>query len=127
MSDNVIRGLVNPQPILQQDKSSIVTTNPFIPNEQKTRELTELQNQANTIIEDAYKENKTSTIAYMSITDISKNLSTSVSGLFDDLFTKPNDIPWNVYIPMILQKEQRYAYLGILLILISLYIIITRH
>ena len=52
----------NPVPILQQEKSSI-TTNPFIPNDQKIKELEIIDKEANKIIEDAYNKNKTSSIA----------------------------------------------------------------
>jgi hypothetical protein len=115
----------NPIPILQQEKSSI-TTNPFIPNDQKIKELEIIDKEANKIIEDAYNKNKTSSIANLSITDIVKNIADSIIGLLDDLFTKPEDINWVDYILNILQKNQRYTYIGILLLIIAFYILIIR-
>ena len=87
--------------ILQQPKS-IITTNPNIKS-----------------LDDQSLPQKNPTFS-----DINKNLSTSVMGFFDDLFHKPNDIPWNEYFTMIIIKDQRYNYLGILLIFISFYIIL---
>lgn len=85
--------------ILQQPKS-IITTNPNIKS-----------------LEDLPPKNP-------SFADINKNLSTSVMGFFDDLLNKPSDIPWNEYFTMIIIKDQRYNYLGVLLIFIAFYIIL---
>lgn len=115
----------NPVPILQQEKSSI-TTNPFIPNDQKIKELEIIDKEANKIIEDAYNKNKTSSIANLSITDIVKNIADSIIGFLDDLFVKPEDINWPNYIFIILQKDQRYTYIGILFLIIAFYILITK-
>lgn len=126
MSDNIIANIANPQPILQQPASSVINTNPFIPNEQRELELKVIQRQANEIIENAYQSNKTSSIANLNLKQINKNISDSFLGLVDDLYSKPKDVPWKHYIPTILEKEQRYAYLGALLILISFYILLSK-
>lgn len=110
----------NPVNILQQAKSSKLTTNPFIPNEQRTFEIETIQQEANKIVEEAYKINQQSSIKNMSLADINKNISKSVIDVLDDLFIKPDDVTWLKYIPMILYKEQRYAYIGILLIFVAL-------
>lgn len=126
MSDKVIANLTNPTPILQQDRSSKLTTNPFIPNEQREREIMTIQEEANSIIEDAYQENKTSSVRNMTLNQIHGNISNSVTGIIDDMFSKPSDVPWRLYLPTILQKDQRFAYLGILLILIAIFMILAR-
>jgi hypothetical protein len=112
--------IVNPQPILQQDKSSMVTSNPLIPNEQKEREIivTDSNSNINT-------SNKT-TVKNMSIQDINKKIGSSVIGFFDDLFLKPENVPWKEYLPTILQKDERYTYIGILCILIGFYLLLAR-
>ena len=126
MSDKIIANIFSPQPILQQDKSSIVTTNPFIPNEQREKEILSIQNEANSIIEEAYRSNKTSSIQNLTLNEINYNVSSSFIGFVDDIFAKPKDIPWRHYIPIIIQKEQRFVYLGILLIFIAIYILLAR-
>ena len=126
MSDKVIANIANPTPILKQNRSSILTTNPFIPNEQKEQEIMTIQKEANAIIEEAYQRNKTSSIRNMTLNQINGNISSSLTGIIDDMFTKPTDIPWRLYLPMIIQKEQRFAYLGILLIFIAIYMLLAR-
>jgi hypothetical protein len=118
-----IVNLTNPQPILQQDKSSIVTSNPLIPNEQKEREIivTDISNTANN-----NNANAKNTVKNMSIQDINKKIGTSVIGFFDDLFLKPENVPWKEYLPTILQKDERYTYIGILCILIGFYLLLAR-
>jgi hypothetical protein len=119
-----IINLQNPQPILQQDRSNIVT-NPFIPNVQKERELETINKEASDIIEKEYNKNKTSSILNQPIKDINKNIAGSIIGILDDLFNKPDDTDWTSYIQTILQKDQRYAYIGILFILIAVYSLIV--
>jgi hypothetical protein len=114
----------NPVPILQQEKSNI-TTNPFIPNDQKIKELEILDQEANKIIEDAYNKNKTTSISNLSIKDIITNIADSVIGFIDDLLSKPVDIPWKDYISSILQKNQRYTYIGILFLIIAFYMLLV--
>jgi hypothetical protein len=124
MTTNQIINIQNPVPILQQERSSI-TTNPFIPNEQKEMELRMMDVEANKIIEEAYKKNKTTSISYLSIQDINKNISSSTIGVLDDLFKKPPHVPWSDYLLNIIQKDQRYTYIGVLLILIAIYMLIV--
>jgi hypothetical protein len=110
--------IVNPQPILQQDKSSIVTTNPLIHNKQLERELQE-ENQAT-------NKSNSNSIKEMSLQDINNKIASSVIGLFDDLYMKPENMTWKEYLPIILQKEERYTYIGILLIFIGVYLLLAR-
>lgn len=126
MSDKVIANLLPQKPILQQDKSSLVTTNPFIPNEQRTKEIESIQEEANNIIESAYAQNKTSSIQDQTLSQLNKNIAQSVVGFLDDLFNKPDDIPWKHYLPMIFQKDQRYTYLGVLLVFVSIFFLIVK-
>jgi hypothetical protein len=124
MSINQIANISNTQPILQQERSKI-TTNPFIPNEQKTKELQELDKLANDVIEEQYNKNQTTSISNLSIKDITKNISSSFIGFFNDLFTKPKDISWTEYLQIILKKDQRQTYIGVLFILIAFYMLIV--
>jgi hypothetical protein len=105
--------------VLQQEKSSI-TTNPFIPNEQRLLELESIETDANKIIEKEYLKNKTSSIKNKTLQEINQNIGISVIGVIDDLFKKPPETTWNIYLIEICTKEQRYAYIGVLLIMISI-------
>lgn len=124
MSVNQIANISNVKPILQQERSKI-TTNPFIPNEQKQIELEELDKEANDIIQEQYNKNRTTSISNISIRDITKNISSSFIGFFNDLFTKPEDIAWTEYLQTIFTKDQRHTYIGVLFILIAVYMLIV--
>jgi hypothetical protein len=125
MSVNQIANISNAIPILQQERSNI-TTNPFIPNEQRTMELEQIDKAANLIIEEQYNKNKTSSIFNLSLRDINTNISSSFIGFFNDLFLKPADMPWRIYVPMILERDQRYTYIGVLCIFIAVYMLAVR-
>jgi len=125
MSNSIVN-ISNTVPILQQERSKI-TTNPFIPNEQKTIELEELDSLSNQIIEEQYNKNRTTSIANLSLKSISKNISTSVIGFTNDLFEKPEDSAWFEYIQEIFTKDQRQTYIGILLIFIAVYMLIVQN
>lgn len=99
----------NPINILQQEKS-FITTNPFIQPLQDT--------QLNENIKDIQSPKPPT------FYDINRKLSTSIMGLIDDIFEKPDDIPWLKYIQMILDKDERYTYLTVLFIFTSLFIIL---
>ena len=116
---NVIR-----KPILQQEKSSI-TTNAFIPDNQKQSELSVVQSEANDIILKQYNQNITSSIQNLSLADINRNISKSCIGLLDDSFNKPDNITWIDYIQIIIKKDQRYTYIGFLFIFIAFYILLV--
>lgn len=113
-------------PILQQEKSFIVT-NPFIPQKQQEKELQVIEKSANSIVENAYQQNQTSSIANVSLKNLTKNSSKAISGFFDDLFVKPQGTPWIKYLSHILFKDQRYAYIGFVLIFIALLIYVFKN
>jgi len=117
---NIIN-IQNPEPILLQERSKI-TTNPFIPNEQREIELSMLDKRSNDIL---IKKNQQSKFTNLSIQQINANISKSVIELMDDLFMKPESESWIDYIKEIMQKDDRYSYIGILLILIAVYMIIV--
>ena len=114
---NIITGNIaniqNPVNILKQEKSKI-TTNPFIPNEQKIMELEVIDRESNEIIKKAHEKNN---IYNLSIKQINENISKSVIGFLDDLFIKPENNDWINYIQIILLKEDRYVYFGFILIM----------
>jgi hypothetical protein len=107
-----IANIQNPINILQQEKSKI-TTNPFIPNEQKIREFEIIDKEANEIIKKAHDKNN---IYNVSISEINSRISKSTIGFFNDLFLKPEKENWIEYLQLILLKEERYTYLGFVLI-----------
>ena len=109
----------NNKGILNQSKSKI-TTNSFIPKEQKEQELSEINIEANKIIEDSYNQRKTRSITNMSFEEVSKNISLSVTGIIDDSFNS------NMSFIEIIEKEQRYAFIGVLIIILCiLYLFVT--
>ncbi len=131
MSDEIIQNagasvvLSNPTNILSQERSYI-TTNPFIPNEQKEKELSVLQDKAQSVVDDAWNSNNKSSIRNLTLDNILKNMAMAPINLFTDLFNKSENISWLDYIPLIIQRDQRYAYIGLLIIFITLfYILIT--
>lgn len=126
MSDAVIANLHTPIPILQQPSSSIVTTNPFIPHSQREFEIHSIEESANKIIEDSWNKNKMNSIQNLSIHEINSAISSSVIEFFDDLFVKPIDISWSDYLQLIIQKNSRYTYFGILFLIIALVLFIVK-
>ena len=105
--------------------TSNIKTTPFIPDIQKEIELTELNDNANKIITDNYNKNITSSIRNISFRDLHKNISISCVDLLDDALNKPNEIMWGEYIQIILQKNQRYTYVGFLLIFLAIFILLV--
>ena len=90
----------NPTNILTQVKSDIIT-NPLI-----------ITNELN--------------IKNPKFSDINKGVSVTFMGFLDDLFNKPDDIPWLSYLPMILNKDERYNYFAVLLFFIAIYILLIK-
>ena len=145
-----MKDIQNPVNILQQPKAALTTnvfinsnkntpkdspkdsitvsnikTSAFIPDIQKEKEIIQLTNDVNTIIEENYNKNITSSIQNLSLSEINKNISTSCIGILDDALNKPTHITWGEYIQIILKKNQRYTYIGILLIFIAFYILLA--
>jgi len=104
---------------------SNIKTTAFIPDIQKEKEIIQLTNDINNIIEENYNKNITSSIQNLSLSEINKNISTSCIGILDDALNKPTHITWGEYIQIILKKNQRYTYIGILLIFIAFYILLA--
>ena len=112
-------------PILQQEKSSI-TTNPFIPNTQKEKEMQVIDSQANAILQEYYNSNKNNSIQNLTLSQVTTNVSTSFTGFLDDLFIKDDNTSWKEHLIEISTKDQRYAYLGVLLICVSLFLLLVK-
>jgi hypothetical protein len=125
MTDKIVANVMNPVPILQQE-SSMITTNPFIPNKQKELEIEMIQEKANEYILQQYREHSSSSIRYITLDQFMNNISSSCIGFMDDMFKKPEDTDWSVYIIDISTKDQRYAYFGILFIIIAVIILVLR-
>lgn len=97
-----------PIPILQQEKAKF-TTNPFV---NPPSDASPTDNADNADIDD----NPSS--------KINSQLSVAVLGLMDDCFNKPTDIEWKNYTPMILQKDNRFTYIFILLLFLVLFMLL---
>ena len=113
-----------PSSIVSHQKSNIVT-NAFIRDEQKQMEINSLENEVNDIIIKNYNDNITSSISNLSLSEINANISKSCIGILDDIFDKPKSTTWGEYIQIILKKDQRYTYIGFLLIFIAFYILLV--
>lgn len=100
-------------PILQQQKSDIITNPLIIPKEIESE-----------IVSDEKEEKKT--ISDMTLGEINKNISSSFLGVCEDLLNKPSEERWNNYIFIILQKDNRYTFLILLFLFIFLFYIIVR-
>lgn len=130
LSNNIIRGIGSfggpPIQILNQSKSKI-DTNPFIPDEQKISEIQYLQQNADKIVDEAFKKHKEASIANLTLNDINKNTVSSIQGFIDDLFKKPSEESWSSYLFKILDKDQRYAYFGVVFIFIAFYLLLVKN
>lgn len=133
LTDKVVAGytdlpfvvnVTNTVPVLQQNKSTIIT-NPFIPNEQKEFEIQMLNKEANEILEKEYEKNQMTSIKNQSLQEILQNISKSVTGILDDLFKQKNK-NFLEHLFTIFTKDNRYAYIGVLLIMIvCVYMLLT--
>ena len=90
----------NPTNILTQTKSDI-TTNPYI------------------------KEPPFITIN-PNYSDINKGVSITFIGFLDDLLNKPETETWLIYLPKIINKDQRYNYFAVLFFFIAIYILLIK-
>jgi len=120
---NNIINIRNPSSILQQEKSNIIT-NPFIPNEQREREIEVIQTEANNIIEKSYNEH--TSIANITLKSISVNISNSFVGFLNDLFEIPDNSSYISHFGSILHKDQRYAYFGIVFVIVAVILLIIQ-
>ena len=123
-NETTVNGSVNDSVKVLQSPSNIKTT-AFIPDNQKEKEIIELTKDINNIIVENYNKNITSSVQNLSLSEINKNISTSCIGILDDALNKPKHVTWGEYIQIILKKDQRYTYIGILLIFIAFYILMA--
>lgn len=93
--------LKNPVPILQQKKAEMTTNTYIKPIEEKPPKK-------------------------LKFTEFNKNFSRAIIGFMDDLYLKESNQKWIDYLPIIIRKENRYNYLGILFLLIALLILLLR-
>ena len=106
------------------EQSSVITTNPFINDTEKQKEIQDLQDQINLIIKKDYNKNSINSIQNLSLLDINHNIGISCIELMNDLLNKPKHVPWTYYIQESFKKNQRYTYIGFLLIFISIFYLI---
>lgn len=98
-------------PILQQQKSNIITNPLIIPKEEK-EEINDI--------------NENNDISDMTLSQINQNVSSSFLGLCQDILQKPKEERWNNYIFIIIQKDNRYKFLLILIFFIFVFYIIVK-
>lgn len=124
MSNSVIN-IQNPIPILQQPKS-FITTNPLIPNQQQEIEYTTIDIKEMEKQNKQYSEIQENGIKYTSFATMHSKISESIVGVLTDLFEKPKGQNTFEHIQYIFTKDQRYAYIGLFLVILSLIIILIR-
>lgn len=98
-------------PILQQPKSNIIT-NPLIIPKEDPEEINDM--------------NENNDISDMTLSQINQNVSSSFLGLCQDILQKPKEERWNNYIFIIIQKDNRYKFLLILVFFIFIFYIIVK-
>jgi hypothetical protein len=69
-----------------------------------------------------YKKN--TGVNQFNLTDLHKNITKSFMGVLNDSLNKDDESSWFEYIFIILGKDQRYVYIGILLIITALIILL---
>jgi len=109
--------------ILKQTRSEVLT-NSFISKESKESEIKELEIVANEIVADAYKK-KNRGLKDMTIEEIMTSMSDACVGISRDLYKKPDNVGWVDYSSIIVLKNGRYKYIGLMIIFIVLYIYIA--
>lgn len=125
MNNNIVN-IQNPIPILQQPKGQIIS-NSLIPNKQQELEY------VTTDIEELEKMNKEKKnaqkngIKYQSFESIHSKISESIIGISTELFEKPQNDTWIKHIVNIFLKDERYSYIGLLLIIIAIISYTTRY
>jgi hypothetical protein len=125
MNSNNIVNLQNPMPILQQPKSSI-TTNTLIPNPQGEFDYETLDVKEFDKMNKEYDAIKKNNIKYTSFATIHAKISESVIGIITECYDKPKNIGWVEHIKNTFTKDERYSFIGILFIVISIIIYIIR-
>ena len=111
--------VMNPLAILQQQKAAL-TKNEFLVKE----EIRQIKNRQD-IDNFNDKLQKDTDANYVNFNNsINKNLSITLIGFTDDLLNKPHETHWKHYLPIILEKDDRYIYLLILIIFITFFIIL---
>ncbi len=97
----------NPRPILQQPSSN----NFNHVNLRKTE-----VNKRKTEVEGDVK----------SLEVVGRRMADSVLGVMDDIYNKPKTENWKDYLATTILKDDRYAYIGMLCILITIYILLVK-
>jgi hypothetical protein len=61
-----------------------------------------------------------------SFSKIIEKTSMTFTGILDDIYEKPDNVSWSVYLKQILVKDNRYNYVAIILFFIALYILLVK-
>jgi hypothetical protein len=110
--------------ILKQSRADFITTG-LVSAEGRENELREIEVEANNIMSKVFDE-KNKSIKHMTLQEILTNTSDTCIGIVTDLTHKPSETPWGEYIQVVLSKEKRYVYIGIILVVMSIWIYLMR-
>jgi len=61
----------------------------------------------------------------LSLQGLGNNVSNTLLGILDDLFTKPDNISWMSYLSQVLLKDDRFTFFGIFIIVLAGFIYIN--
>ena len=62
---------------------------------------------------------------FLSLKSLGNNVSNTLLGILDDLFTKPDNIDWMNYISQILLKDDRFTFFGVFILVLAAFIYIN--
>jgi hypothetical protein len=110
--------------ILKQSRSDFITTG-LISAEARNKELKEIEVLSNEIVSKVHTE-KEKSIRYMTLQEILTNTSDACISIITELTSKPKSTSWGEYIQVVLTKDDRYMYVGILLVVLSIWIYLLR-
>jgi hypothetical protein len=111
-------------PVSTENQNLLATSETEIPNNtiliDPEMRINLLQQKANEEVKFKEKNEK------LSFDKINNRLSNALLDILDDFYTKPDNINWFPYISQTLQKDDRFTYLGIFLLILALFISLIR-
>ena len=106
--------------ILKQSRSDFITTG-LISADQRKKELDSITVEANEIVDATFKE-RNKGIQDLTLKEILTNTSDTAVGIVHDLTNKPKQVNWLEHLKVTVTKDQRYMYIGILLLFFGVYL-----
>jgi hypothetical protein len=115
-SGSTLITITMPRPVNETPTDSKQT----IPTTSKTTpESTIIPDVSKTTVSSTSHENPT-------FSNIIQKTSITFTGILDDMYKKPDNVSWVVYLKQILSKDDRYNYVAILIFFIALYILLVK-